>query len=59
LFLVVRSCGRSWSRALPFDPVIGEVLDPIIGEALLLGFFELRSDAVDANVVGIGRNGEL
>ena len=28
--------------------------DPVVGEALLLGFFELCGDALDAKVVGVG-----
>ena len=30
------------------------LFDPVVGEALLLGFFELRGDALDAKVVGVG-----
>jgi hypothetical protein len=30
-------------------------LEPVVGEALLLGFFELRGDVLDAKVVGVGR----
>jgi hypothetical protein len=29
------------------------LFDPVVGEALLLGFFELRGDAFDAKVVGV------
>jgi hypothetical protein len=28
------------------------LFDPVVGEALLLGFFELRGDAFGAKVVG-------
>jgi hypothetical protein len=30
------------------------LFDPVVGEALLLGFFELRRDVFDAKVVGVG-----
>jgi hypothetical protein len=30
-----------------------QLLEPVVGEALLLGFFELRGDAFDAKVVGV------
>jgi hypothetical protein len=38
--------------------VVGEVLslfDPVVGETLLLGFFDLRSDVFNAKVVGVGQ----
>jgi hypothetical protein len=51
-----RALGRSRARC----PSIRQsarcsLFDPVVGEALLLGFFELRGDALDPKVVSVGQ----